>query len=38
VDQLEHASIRNSFGGKICIDATAKGEQDGHTRGWPKEL
>ena len=38
VDQLDHASIRNSFGGKIGIDATAKGEQDGHTRGWPEEL
>ncbi|GMQ77637.1 MAG: menaquinone biosynthesis decarboxylase [Anaerolineae bacterium] len=38
VDQLDHASIRNSFGGKIGIDATAKDAQDGHKRGWPEDL
>ena len=38
VDQLDHSSVRDSFGGKIGIDATAKGEQDDHHRGWPKEL
>lgn len=38
VDQLDHASVRDSFGGKIGIDATAKGEGDNHTRGWPEEL
>jgi 4-hydroxy-3-polyprenylbenzoate decarboxylase len=38
VDQLDHASIRNSFGGKIGIDATAKDAQDDHQRGWPQEL
>jgi 4-hydroxy-3-polyprenylbenzoate decarboxylase len=38
VDQLDHAAARDSFGGKIGIDATAKGPQDGHPRGWPTEL
>jgi 4-hydroxy-3-polyprenylbenzoate decarboxylase len=38
VDQLDHASIRNSFGGKIGIDATAKDAQDDHQRGWPQDL
>jgi 4-hydroxy-3-polyprenylbenzoate decarboxylase len=38
VDQLDHSSQRESFGGKIGIDATAKGENDGFTRGWPKDL
>ncbi len=37
-DQLDHSSIRESFGGKIGVDATAKGEEDGHSRGWPREL
>lgn len=35
VDQLDHSSVRDSFGGKIGIDATAKGPMDGHSRGWP---
>jgi 4-hydroxy-3-polyprenylbenzoate decarboxylase len=38
VDQLDHSSVRESFGGKIGIDATAKGEADGHSREWPAEL
>lgn len=38
VDQLDHSAIRDSFGGKIGIDATAKGASDGHTRGWPEEI
>ena len=38
VDQLDHSALRNSFGGKIGIDATAKGPQDGHPRGWPTEI
>lgn len=38
VDQLDHSSVRNSFGGKIGIDATEKNEQDDHHRGWPEEL
>ena len=37
-DQLDHSSIRDSFGGKIGIDATAKDHEDGHDRGWPQEL
>lgn len=38
VDQLDHSAVRDSFGGKIGVDATAKGAQDGHPRGWPQEL
>jgi 4-hydroxy-3-polyprenylbenzoate decarboxylase len=38
VDQLDHSAVRDSFGGKIGIDATAKGAADGHPRGWPEEL
>ncbi|MCL4506783.1 MAG: menaquinone biosynthesis decarboxylase [Chloroflexi bacterium] len=38
VDQLDHSAIRNSFGGKIGIDATAKGAEDNHPRGWPQQV
>ncbi len=38
VDQLDHSAIRNSYGGKIGIDATAKTPLDGHERGWPDEI
>lgn len=38
VDQLDHSALRDSFGGKIGIDATAKGPIDGHPRGWPTEI
>jgi 4-hydroxy-3-polyprenylbenzoate decarboxylase len=38
VDDLDHAAIRPAFGGKIGVDATAKGPQDGHPRGWPPEI
>jgi 4-hydroxy-3-polyprenylbenzoate decarboxylase len=36
-DQLDHSSMRDSFGGKLGIDATAKEEEDGHPRGWPPD-
>jgi 4-hydroxy-3-polyprenylbenzoate decarboxylase len=35
-DHLDHASYRHSFGGKIGVDATAKGPDEGYTRGWPE--
>jgi 4-hydroxy-3-polyprenylbenzoate decarboxylase len=38
VDQLDHSAVRDSFGGKIGIDATGKGPVDGHDRGWPQEI
>jgi 4-hydroxy-3-polyprenylbenzoate decarboxylase len=38
VDQLDHSASRPSFGGKIGIDATAKGPEDGHPRGWPDQV
>jgi 4-hydroxy-3-polyprenylbenzoate decarboxylase len=36
-DALDHASYRLAFGGKIGIDATAKGPMDGYTRNWPEQ-
>jgi 4-hydroxy-3-polyprenylbenzoate decarboxylase len=38
VDQLDHSASRPSLGGKIGVDATAKGPEDGHPRGWPEEI
>ena len=38
VDQLDHASPMESWGGKIGIDATRKTPGEGYTRGWPPEL
>ncbi len=38
VDQLDHAALRDSFGGKIGVDATKKNAEDGHDRGWPEEI
>ncbi len=38
VDDLDHSALRPAFGGKIGVDATAKGPQDGHPRGWPEEM
>jgi 4-hydroxy-3-polyprenylbenzoate decarboxylase len=38
VDQLDHSAVMDSYGGKIGIDATAKGPEDGHPRGWPDEI
>ena len=36
LDQLDHAPQIQSLGGKIGIDATAKWESEGYTRGWPE--
>lgn len=38
VDQLDHSAARPNLGGKIGVDATAKGPEDGHPRGWPQEV
>jgi 4-hydroxy-3-polyprenylbenzoate decarboxylase len=38
VDDLDHSSIQPALGGKIGVDATAKGLEDGHSRGWPEEI
>jgi len=38
VDHLDHSAARHSLGGKIGVDATAKGLEDGHPRGWPEEI
>jgi 4-hydroxy-3-polyprenylbenzoate decarboxylase len=37
VDHLDHAPSRQFYGGKIGIDATAKGRAEG-TREWPPEI
>jgi len=38
VDDLDHASLRPKYGGKLGIDATAKGPGDGFAREWPDEI
>jgi 4-hydroxy-3-polyprenylbenzoate decarboxylase len=38
VDALDHASLRPNFGGKLGIDATRKGPDDGHDRPWPPDI
>jgi 4-hydroxy-3-polyprenylbenzoate decarboxylase len=37
IDQLDHATTLQSYGGKIGIDATAKGPAEG-AREWPPEI
>jgi 4-hydroxy-3-polyprenylbenzoate decarboxylase len=37
LDHLDHAPTRQFFGGKLGIDATAKGLDEG-TRPWPQEI
>ena len=37
IDQLDHAATLQAFGGKLGIDATAKGPDEG-TRPWPEEI
>lgn len=36
VDQLDHASYKPAFGGKVGIDATAKWPEEGYARQWPE--
>jgi len=38
LDALDHASATPYYGGKIGIDATKKGPEDGHLREWPDAL
>jgi 4-hydroxy-3-polyprenylbenzoate decarboxylase len=38
VDDLDHAAASPRYGGKIGIDATAKGVMDGRTREWPPDI
>jgi 4-hydroxy-3-polyprenylbenzoate decarboxylase len=37
LDHLDHAPTRQFYGGKIGIDATHKGPEEG-TREWPAEI
>jgi 4-hydroxy-3-polyprenylbenzoate decarboxylase len=38
LDHLDHAPTLQFQGGKIGIDATAKGPAEGYTRGWPEQI
>jgi 4-hydroxy-3-polyprenylbenzoate decarboxylase len=38
IDQLDHATTLQSYGGKLGIDATAKGPDEGYERGWPEPI
>jgi 4-hydroxy-3-polyprenylbenzoate decarboxylase len=38
VDHLDHAAPLRAYGGKIGIDATAKGPEEGHPPGWPERI
>jgi len=38
LDALDHASPTAFYGGKLGIDATKKGPEDGHFREWPDSL
>jgi 4-hydroxy-3-polyprenylbenzoate decarboxylase len=38
LDALDHACPLPHYGGKIGIDATKKGPEDGHHRPWPDSL
>ena len=37
LDQLDHAAVAPSFGGKLGIDATHKADDEGG-RGWPERI
>jgi 4-hydroxy-3-polyprenylbenzoate decarboxylase len=38
LDHLDHAPTMQFHGGKLGIDATAKGPADGYERGWPDRI
>ncbi len=38
LDHLDHAPTLQFHGGKLGIDATAKGPAEGYTRGWPEQI
>jgi 4-hydroxy-3-polyprenylbenzoate decarboxylase len=38
LDHLDHAPTRQFHGGKLGIDATAKGPAEGYERGWPDAI
>ena len=38
IDDLDHATEFAKYGGKMGIDATAKGAADGRKREWPPEI
>jgi 4-hydroxy-3-polyprenylbenzoate decarboxylase len=38
LDHLDHAPTLQFHGGKLGIDATAKGPAEGYERGWPEQI
>jgi 4-hydroxy-3-polyprenylbenzoate decarboxylase len=38
LDHLDHAPSLQFQGGKLGVDATAKGPAEGYTRGWPEQI
>jgi 4-hydroxy-3-polyprenylbenzoate decarboxylase len=38
LDALDHSSPQSHYGGKLGIDATRKGPDEGHQRGWPPDI
>ena len=36
IDQLDHGANQALFGGKVCIDATRKWQEEGYRREWPE--
>jgi 4-hydroxy-3-polyprenylbenzoate decarboxylase len=38
LDHLDHSAVLHSYGGKLGVDATAKGPEEGHSRPWPKRV
>jgi 4-hydroxy-3-polyprenylbenzoate decarboxylase len=38
LDVLDHSAPQPLWGGKIGIDATAKGPEEGHDREWPPDI
>ena len=38
MDALEFATTEANFGGKLGIDATRKGPEEGFPREWPPEI
>lgn len=38
LDQLDHAGLHPSYGGKVGVDATTKWPEEGLTRPWPEAL
>jgi 4-hydroxy-3-polyprenylbenzoate decarboxylase len=38
LDDLDHAAVRHTYGGKLGIDATEKSPLDAIQQEWPQEI